>query len=311
MENSNDTLLELIQRGQGLIWHDKRPVPFDDDWEVDFVIMTRTCEFDEDGSIPNGKFSIGIYGKNTTSTIPIDNFHGEIILDSTKYDCRDPCIFSQQFEITDSDNENNVRTVILDMYDVNNYRTAFDLRTFNVTNDYLSQLLFSSVYVELGILITIIIYVISKRQHKEVEIVLNSISKRDHKQEKYLYEYLEHHLTEFSKGMVELDVLTAKWNAASQPHSKWYYDEFESICRRLFQYNLDLTSDGLFANPYFFTDIKKQVHKLKPALEKWPSFNPPNTEFIAQQLTVIRPMVNQILRDLEENYKERYSESKD
>lgn len=142
---------------------------------------------------------------------------------------------------------------------------------------------------------------------KTQDEVLKSIQNRDFQQEKYIYKYLENHLTKMLQAVKDLETEIFQWTQAGNPRTPLFLNKIEDICREIYQYNLDLTSDGLFANPYFFTEIKSKLQLIKPMLEKWPIFNPPNNEFILIVQTKILPIINNTLQTLQTNHKSKYS----
>ncbi len=210
---SDDLHLELSDnRGQGLTWHDGKPVKFSEYSEVDYVELTKTCKFNTE-IIPNSEFTVHLFGKDQTVGVLIPDLKFKMSFDSKKFDCDDECVYAKNFVYTDFINsEKNRRDVILEGIDVDARYMEFDLRTFNMNYEKLPDLLFTMFQVGIGVTITIIIFIFSYDQQNRLSGVIRNIHKISNQQQKINNEQIktrEHKRKKYSKmilfGLRQID----------------------------------------------------------------------------------------------------------
>ncbi len=194
-ENCNEHL-EIISKDESSrsrTWHDDIPVSFNGFGIVDHIEMKKICNF-EDEIIPNGKFTIHLFGKDQTEQAPLNNIKINTIFNSHKFKCRDTCIYANNFIMIDSDDKEGIRTITLQGNNPNTKSMQFDLRTYDIHSKNIANYLFIAIQIGIGVSISIIVYVFSSQQQKTISNFLDNKHRKENRRLNYLFESLEKYL---------------------------------------------------------------------------------------------------------------------
>ena len=172
-ENCNE-YLEIISKdksSRSRTWHNDLPVSFEGFGEIDHIKMKKTCDFEYE-LVPNGKFTVHLFGKNQTEQAPLNNIQLITSFDSQKFECRDTCIHANEFSMVDSDDKEGIRTIVLQGNNPNIKSMKFDLRTNDIYSKNIANYLSITMQIGIGIAVSIIVYVFSSEQQKNTDRVI-------------------------------------------------------------------------------------------------------------------------------------------
>lgn len=210
---SDDLNLKLSDgREQGLTWHDKQSVLFSEYGKVNYVELTKTCKFNREIT-PNGEFTVHLFGKNQTVGVLVSDLKFKTSFDSKIFDCDDECVYAKNFIYTDFINsEENIRDVLLEGTDVDTRYVKFDLRSFNMSYEKLSNFFFTMFQLGVGVAITVIIFVFSHDQQNRLSRIIQNINNISNQQQKLNNEQIktrDHKRKRYSKmilfGLQQID----------------------------------------------------------------------------------------------------------
>lgn len=147
-------------------WNDNLRFSFDGLGEFDHIKMKKICTFEEP-LVPNGDFGVHVYGNKTSVGMPLDKVSFTMLFDSKKFECRDKCISSNQFLVTDSDEEHDVKTLTLEGNNVNSRYMDFELRTTDAYSKQIADYFFIAIQIMTGVAATILVFTISRNQQNQ------------------------------------------------------------------------------------------------------------------------------------------------
>lgn len=188
-DQCSDSLSIQLGNGSGYsrTWHDDVSFPLQEYGDVDHILLTKTCEFSRK-IVPNGEFTVHLYGEGKKEGAKIDDLQFETIFDSKRYDCRNDCVVAKGFEYSDSvDTERNEITATLNTTHYGIQRTEFDLRADDIELQRLTNILFTLLPVGIASIISTLIHHKSTKQQKLMhQIIMESHEEKQRRKEHVL-----------------------------------------------------------------------------------------------------------------------------
>lgn len=305
---SDDLLLQLKSGGgQGLTWHDKQPVPFTEYGEVDFIEISKTCKF-ADLLVPNGEFTVHLFGKDQSEGVSIDKIPISILFNSDQYRCRDACVFSDQFDIIDSQSEHGITTVLLEGKNVDTKRMEFDIRTIGVDTETIADLFLIFIQVGVGAVIALILFILSSKQKEKITNVLDQIKNIGIKQQEIIEEQhkvannkreyaclrIRDRLYDLQEDYKHIDnLMKVSEDMRTKKQTELLLD-YEEDCKKLVK---ELENTLTLFNDVLPTKVLVPVHGLLSVLDK---------ETIHQEFEILTIQIDETIENMELNYIKHY-----
>lgn len=170
---------------RGRTWYDRLPISFEGFGEVDYIEMTKTCDFQDELS-PNGEFRVHLFGKDQSVGVEVDEIPFTMIFDSDKYRCNDFCMFSKQFKLLDIEKRDTITILRAEATNPQTTSMRIDLRTENFAAEQMASIFFILIQVGIGATLTIVVYALTTRQQKESHEILKEVRALGRKQKKII-----------------------------------------------------------------------------------------------------------------------------
>lgn len=183
---SDDLSLQLKNgTGYAATWHDEIPFSFYKYGEVEFILLTKSCEFSRK-IVPNGEFTVLLYGENKKDGAKIEQLQFETVFDSKHYDCRNDCVVAKDFDYSDNINtERNERIITLENTGADTKRIEFDLRTEDLELQRWTNILFTMFPVGIAVTISTLIHYSSTKQQGLMKQIIIESHKEKQRRKKY------------------------------------------------------------------------------------------------------------------------------
>lgn len=250
------------EKEQHLVWDSRDIIEFDNIGPIEKVELQKTCAFSKKLA-PNGEFVVHLFGKNQTLGIDVNKITFTMIFDSDTYRCEEFCVFSEQFELIDIENDDGITIVKTVAKNPDTRRMDFDFRTKNFEAERYASIFFVLIQVGIGATLTMVVYALTTRQQKKSQEILNKVKELGEKQKKIIDDQNERNLKKKETGeffithtcqMLTIRSIDLFNNFQNYLNKKSTKEEWETQLEQ-WKYSRDLAIDHLENHHGIYSDV--------------------------------------------------------